>query len=73
MRKQADPYIVFVLGYDSLIKEKLVEGGYPMPCDTAYDECQRIAEEFENSKECGDLSMGKYDALRTFLGIETYL
>lgn len=58
-------YIAFVLGYD-LLWETL-NGGYTLECDTCFEICLRLADEFMASEEYKDMSMSTYDALQEWI------
>jgi hypothetical protein len=62
----ADPYVVFVLGFDN----DIIRGWWPivenLACDEAYDHCQAVAKEFQNSSY-NNCEMPLYEALQEFL------
>ena len=58
-------YLVFVLGYD-LLHDKLVSAKNK-ECDTVYDICRAIADDFMWSEYEKDISKSRYDALIDYL------
>lgn len=58
-------YVIFVLGYDVLQRKLVNENayGYPMECDTAYDICAKLADQFFKSSEYKDMSISMLQAL----------
>lgn len=58
-------YLIFVLGYD-LLQERLSDS-YLYTCDTAYEICSNIIDDFMNSDEYKNNRRGVYEMLETWL------
>lgn len=63
-------YIIFVLGYDFL-NEELSGNPYP-ECDIAYEKCQKIADDFLNSKY-NNKTKSLYDCLVDYIDSKNYI
>lgn len=64
MRYDNDEYMVFVLGYDLL--QKLLWEKLNLPCDIAFEVCERVYDDFVKSEE-NQQSKSEYECLQDWV------
>ncbi len=57
--------LAFILGYD-LMHDRLINSDDPA-CDTVYEKCLKLAEQFMESEEYKDLNYSEYEAFENWL------